>query len=144
LKTVQAAASLVTRVNVARASRNRRVSNAKLALVWVLLLLVTWVTPVGVGLRKAVLADGETGTVVVLFPAGSTTSKNFERIVEAQGAFVRHTWLDQAWIASSYDPGFVGRLKDQGALAVFDTALLDPASLLGCGPPPRRQVIPSD
>ena len=109
-------------------------------MVWLLLLLVTWITPVGVGLSKAVLADGETGTVIVLFPVGSTPSQNFERIVEAEGAFVGHTWLDQAWIAASYDPGFVGRLKDQGALAVFDTVLLDPAALLGCGPLPREQV----
>ncbi len=106
------------------------------------MLLVTWIPPVSLALHKTVLADGETGTVIVIFPVGSTPSENFERIVGAEGAFVGHTWLDQAWIAASYDPGFVGRLKGQGALAVFDTALLDPASLLGCGPLPRRQAMP--
>lgn len=112
----------------------RGISNTKLAMVWVLLLLVTWVPPGVLAVSKALLADDETGTVLVLFPIGSTRTENYERVVGAQGAFVRQTWLEQAWIAFSYDPGFVERLKEKGAWAVFHPALLDPAGLIGCGP----------
>jgi len=114
--------------------RNGGISSKKLVSVWLLLLVVTWVPPVVLAVNKARLADEEMGTVLVLFPAGSTRTENFDRIVAAQGGFVRQTWLEQAWIASSYDPGFVGRLKDEGAWAVFHPVLLDPALLMGCGP----------
>ena len=112
---------------------NAGLSNRKLAIVWLLLLTVTWVTPVASALNKTLLADDDTGTVVVLFPVGSTPSENFERILGAGGGFVGQTWLEQAWIASSYERGFVGRLKAQGAWAIFHPVLLDPAALLGCG-----------
>jgi hypothetical protein len=108
-------------------------------MVWILLLLVTWLPPIILALHKAMLADEDTGTVIVVFPVGSTTSGNFERVVQAKGAFVGSALLDQAWIVYSYDPGFVKRLKDKGAWAVFDPMLLDPAALIGCGPLPRRQ-----
>ncbi len=115
-------------------SRNGGISSRKLVTVWVLLLLVTWVPPVVLAVNKARLADEAMGTVLVVFPVGSTRSANFERIVAAQGGFVRQTWWEQAWIASSYKPGFVGRLKNEGAWAVFHPILLDPALLMGCGP----------
>ena len=120
-------------------SNARSLSFSKLAIVWLFLLLVTWLPPLILGLHKAVLADDDTGTVLVIFPTGYTASDNFERIVQAGGAFVGSTLLDQGWIVYSYDPGFVKRLKDKGAWAVFDPLLLDPAALVGCGPLPRRQ-----
>ena len=114
--------------------RNGGISSRKLVAVWLLLLLVTWVPPVVLAVNKARLADQDTGTVLVFFPVGSTRAENFERIVAAQGGFVRQTWLEQLWVAASYQPGFVGRLKEKGAWAVFHPVLLDPALLMGCGP----------
>ena len=98
------------------------------------MLLVTWLPPVVLAVNKALLADQATGPVLVVFPFGSTRAENFERIVAAEGAFVGETWFDQAWLAAAYEPGFVGRLKDKGAWAVFHPVLLDPAALFGCGP----------
>jgi hypothetical protein len=120
-------------------SDNGSVSNVKLAMVWLLLLLVTWLPPVILALHKAMLADEDTGNVIVIFPVGSTTSENFERVVRAKGAFVGSALLNQVWIVYSYDPGFVRRLKDKGAWAVFDPMLLDPVALIGCGPLSKRQ-----
>lgn len=108
-------------------------------MVWLLLLLVTWLPPVILALHKAMLADEDTGNVIVIFPVGSTTSENFERVVRAKGAFVGSALLNQVWIVYSYDPGFVRRLKDKGAWAVFDPMLLDPVALIGCGPLSKRQ-----
>ena len=122
-----------TGVGLRRGKDHAALSNKKLAMVWLLLLFVTWVTPVASALNKTLLTDEDTGTVVVLFPIGSTPSENFERILGAGGGFVGQTWLEQAWIASSYERGFVGRLKAEGAWAIFHPVLLDPAALLGCG-----------
>ena len=117
---------------------NSGVSTAKLAMVWVLLLLITWVIPVTIALQKVVLTDDDTGAVLVIFPIDSTANENFDRIVQAKGAFVSSIFQDQAWIVYSYDPGFVRRLKDKGAWAVFDAKLLDPLALISCAPFPRR------
>lgn len=126
-------------MSVVYVSDNGSVSNVKLAMVWLLLLLVTWLPPVILALHKAMLADEDTGNVIVIFPVGSTTSENFERVVRAKGAFVGSALLNQVWIVYSYDPGFVRRLKDKGAWAVFDPMLLDPVALIGCGPLSKRQ-----
>ena len=123
----------LTGIGLRRGEGDTGLSNRKLAMVWLVLLIVTWVTPVASVLSKTLLADEDTGTVVVFFPIGSTPSENFERILGAGGGFVGQTWLEQAWIASSYEPGFVGRLKAEGAWAIFHPVLLDPAALLGCG-----------
>ena len=123
----------ITGFGLRRGKDDAGLSNKKLAMVWLLLLFVTWVTPVASALNKTLLTDEDTGTVVVLFPIGSTPSENFERILGAGGGFVGQTWLEQAWIASSYEQGFVGRLKAEGAWAIFHPVLLDPAALLGCG-----------
>lgn len=111
----------------------------KLVMVWLLLLLVTWLPPLVLALDKAVLDGEDTGTVLAVFPLGSSASDNFERIVRANGSFLASVFSDHAWIVYSYDPGFVRRLKAEGVWATFDPVLLDPVALLACGPISRRQ-----
>lgn len=113
---------------------NRELSYRKLAMIWILLLLVTWLPPLSLALQKATLEGEDSGTVLVFFPLGSTASDNFERIVRAKGAFLASVVSDHAWIVHSYDPGFVRRLKAEGVWAIFDPVLLDPVALLACGP----------
>jgi len=101
--------------------------------VWAFLLFITWMVPFSVAVSEVILRDQDTGAVLVFFPARSTARENFDRIVDAGGAFGGPALMGHAWLAYSYDAGFVGRLKGNGAWAVFDPLLLDPLALMGCG-----------
>ncbi|MGC1951858.1 MAG: hypothetical protein WA970_04640 [Gammaproteobacteria bacterium] len=120
-------------------SDRTRLSNLRLSLALYLLVVVTWLPPIILAFGKSTLPDEGTGTVIVFFPIGSNASDNYHRIVRAHGAFVGHTFWGHAWIAYSYNPGFVQRLKEQGAWAVVDPILLNPGSLMGCGLLPKSQ-----
>lgn len=126
---------------VPQVSRRKTVSSLQLIVVLHLLVGVTWLPNVVLAFHKSALSDDETGTVIVFFPIGSSASDNYHRIVRAQGAFVGYAFFKQGWIAYSYEPGFVRRLKEGGAWAVLDPILLNPAALLGCGPLPKANEL---
>jgi hypothetical protein len=145
LPNVASELSRIGKLNVEKVSgmdRKKSVSNLQLFIVLHLLIVVTWLPPVILAYQKSALSDEATGTVIAFFPIGSNANENYHRIVHARGAFVGHALWQHGWIAYSYDPGFVRRLKQQGAWAVFDPIFLDPAALLGCGPLPAAEALP--
>ena len=119
-------------------SDDKGLSHTGLAIVWLLLLIVTWLPPLVLAFQKTVLEDDDTGAVLAVFPPGSSASENLERIIRARGAFVSRVVTDQAWIVYSFEAGFVKRMKDRGVWMVFDPLLLDPLALLGCSSASRR------
>lgn len=78
------------------------------------------------------LQDDDSGTVLVLFPPGTRSEHIFEAVLEADGRLVTSTWLDSAWIVNGNEPGFVRRLKKQGALSAFNPQSFQSFAVAGC------------
>lgn len=87
-------------------------------------LLALWLGAVAFALRAA---DHETGTLVVLFRPGAAPLA--EASPGAEGA--RAAWLPFARVVTSDEPRLAGRLRRDGALAVFRTIPFSPA-IGGC------------
>jgi len=105
----------------------------KWVLACLLLVAVTWMPVLGVHLYRTSLGDRSSGTVVVVFPPTLGARELFRSVAEANGSLVRPvSWFPRTWVASSGEPGFVGRLKERGAWAVYSTELLNARALLTC------------
>ena len=105
------------------------------AWIWacVLLVVLTWTPVFAIHLHNMSLADGGTGTVIVVFPPTSSTRDLFRSIVDAKGAPVGPvSWMPRTWIVQSGEPGFAGRLRERGAWGVYSTRLLSVRQLLSC------------
>ncbi len=108
------------------------VSNRKLCLALVLLVFVTWLLPATFALRNTTLGNEDSGAIIVVFPPTYSSDEIFSKILRAHGSLLRSTRFDTVWVVASSSPGFVARLKAQGAWVAFDTILLDPVALLSC------------
>lgn len=84
-------------------------------------LLALWLVAMAFTLRAA---DHETGTVIALFRPGSAPRTEARPGPE----LIRGTWLPFARVVTSDEAGFVGRLRREGALAVFRTVPFAPAT----------------
>src|SRR5512145_2091371 len=87
-------------------------------------LLALWLGAMAFTLRAA---DHETGTVIVLLPPGRAPRTEARPRLEV----IRGTWLPFAWAVTSDEPGFVGQLRREGALAAFRAVPFAPA-MGGC------------
>ncbi|HEY0832272.1 MAG TPA: hypothetical protein VGE72_00060 [Azospirillum sp.] len=94
-------------------------------------IVAVWLALMAVSLNEAALPPETDGTVLAVFPPGTTDEAAFTAMVRAGGEPVRPTWLGFAWVARGADAGFVGRLKSQGAVAAFGELPVGPA-LGGC------------
>jgi len=83
-------------------------------------------------LRDAALDPETSGTLVVVFPLGTTADSIFEAVLLADGRLVNGTWLDSAWVVHSDQPGFVKRLLTQGAWRAFEPGLFRTITVAGC------------
>ncbi|CAO3381907.1 hypothetical protein [Azospirillum argentinense] len=95
------------------------------------LALVVWAVVTGVALNQAALNEEDGGTVLAVFPPGTPTAEAFTAVVRAGGQPVRQTWIPFAWVARSDGGGFVGRLKEEGAVTAYGELSVGPA-LGGC------------
>lgn len=93
--------------------------------------LAVWLGLMTVSLRQAALPEETDGMVLAVFPLGTPDDAAFSAMVRAGGEPVRPTWLGFAWVARGREAGFVGRLKDEGAVAAFGELPVGPA-LGGC------------
>jgi hypothetical protein len=93
--------------------------------------LAAWAGLMTVSLRQAQLAEQAHGLVLAAFPPGMPAEQAFEAVLRAGGEPVRPTWLGFVWVARGREAGFVGRLKEAGALAAFGDIPLGPV-LGGC------------
>lgn len=90
-----------------------------------------WLAVMGVTLGQAALNEEDAGTVLAVFPPGTPGTAAFAAVVRAGGEPVRQTWIPFAWVAKADGAGFVGRLKDAGAVTALGELPIGPA-LGGC------------
>ena len=93
--------------------------------------ICVWLVLMGVAIKASVLPNMRGGKVLVVFGLRATASEAFATIVKAGGNPVRQTWLKFVWVAQSPANGFVGRLKQYGAVAALDEFQFSP-QLAGC------------
>ena len=104
----------------------------RFALGLLLAVLAIWAGVMAVTLRQAALPDDRGGRMVVLFPLDWPEDRAFTSILAAEGYPLRRSFLGRLWVVRAEDRGFVGRLKDAGALAAFDSFAFDLVPLGGC------------
>lgn len=92
---------------------------------------LAWLALMLVVLRLSALAPEDSGKLFVVFPPGTSENAAFAAIVAAGGAPLRGVLGGWGWIAHDDAPGFVGRLRQAGALAAFRGAP-GGLSLSGC------------
>ena len=92
---------------------------------------LAWLALMRVVLRLSALAPEESGKVFAVFPPGISERQAFGAILAAGGAPLRTVLGGWGWIAHDDAAGFVGRLRDAGALAAFRGAP-GGLSLAGC------------
>ncbi len=95
------------------------------------LALAVWAAVTGVALQQAALKEEDAGTVLAVFPPGTPSGDAFAAVVRAGGQPVRQTWIPFAWVAKADGQGFVGRLKQEGAMTAYGELSVGPA-LGGC------------
>jgi hypothetical protein len=105
----------------------------KLAAVCLLLLGVTWLPLLGIHVNRMWEGDASTGTLLVVFSPALSSGEFFQKVLDAKGAPVTAIpWFRHAWVVQSREPGFAGRLRAQGAWAVFSPDLLSAQALFDC------------
>ena len=103
----------------------------KLALALAGAVLAGWTGLMALSLGQAQLPAQARGLVLAAFPPGTRSDEAFTAVLRAGGEPVRPTWLGFVWVARGDESGFVGRLKEEGALAAFGEFPVGPA-LGGC------------
>ncbi len=94
-------------------------------LVWGLLLAGT--------LARAAAAPERAGTLVAVFPPGTTETEVLTRVARADGAVARGTWFGNVWHVNRERPGFAGDLEAAGAVMVLPMLPVDLFGMGGCG-----------
>ncbi len=93
--------------------------------------LVLWLGGMALTLETVGLDDQASGKVAVLFWPTQDAEINFRAIAAAGGAPIRPVIGSAVWIAHSDTPGFVGRLRAQGARAAYGEIRFGPI-FAGC------------
>lgn len=93
--------------------------------------IALWLGGVATVLNSARLDAGDSGKVAVLFWPPPGPEASLRAIISAGGEPVRPIAGSALWIAHSAEPGFVGRLRLQGARAAFSEIEFGPA-FAGC------------
>lgn len=91
-----------------------------------------WLAALAVALPIAALPDEDGGRVLVVFPPTLTPDARLLAILAAEGRPVLSRASELAWLAESDSPGFVGRLKQAGALVAFPPDLFAVLPQGGC------------
>lgn len=113
---------------------------AGIVLAWAMVMLTV--------IYRAGSDEARTGTLLAVFPRGTSESEVLARVAMADGLVVRATWLANVWQVHGQAPGFSGNLRSQGALWVLPPLPYELFGLGGCGfgaePLQRRRTpIPS-
>lgn len=94
--------------------------------------LAVWLAGMAVALRDAALPDAAEGKVLAVFPLDMADGAAFDAVIRAGGRPVRKTWAGFAWVAQGEGEGFVGRLRDEGAVTAFGEIPVVGPALGGC------------
>lgn len=95
-------------------------------------IVAAWAAGTAILLAAGALPPDRAGTVAVLFPPTTGELAAFAAVAAADGALVRTTLLPNLVIADGREPGFVGRLRQAGALAAYPPLDIGFAMIGGC------------
>jgi hypothetical protein len=109
----------------------------RLALGFVLAVLLLWAGLLGWTLQRAALPPEASGRVIAVYPFGWSDPAVTEAAMRTEARLVRQTWLTNAVELASDDAGFADRLRKTGAIAVYRAQPFNLFTLAGCsGMPP--------
>lgn len=109
----------------------------KLAVGFFAAVIVAWAAMLAVTLRQAELPPAAEGRVVAVYPFGWSSTASTAAALRTEARLVRETWLPNILEVISEEPGFAGRLQQNGAVAVYRAQPFSLFTLAGCtGLPP--------
>lgn len=91
-----------------------------------------WLGFTGLAVSRAALPAESSGMMLAAFPLAADDDEIYAAVIGAGGRAVRRTWFPGAWVVSSDDAGFAGRLKAAGAWGAFGKAPVGMPELGGC------------
>jgi hypothetical protein len=91
-----------------------------------------WLVGMMLLFKAAALPAEASGTVIVLYPVGTETAQSVAASAAAGAKLVSPSWFENVLVVADDAPGLVGRLKDQGATAVFENMSFAGVSFAGC------------
>jgi|JI10StandDraft_1071094.scaffolds.fasta_scaffold196349_3 hypothetical protein len=94
--------------------------------------VAVWAAGAALLLAAGALPPDRAGTVAVLFPPTTDGMAAFAAVAAADGALVRTTLLPNLVIADGREAGFVGRLRQAGAIAAYPPLDIGFAMIGGC------------
>lgn len=99
--------------------------------------VIAWAAVFGLTLSQAELPPQAEGRVVAVYPFGWSGEASAAAALRTEARLVRETWLPNILEVSSGEPGFAGRLQQNGAIAVYRAQPFSLFTLAGCtGLPP--------
>ena len=109
----------------------------KLALGFLAAVVIAWAAIFALTLKQAELPPEAGGRVVAVYPFGWSGQASAAAALRTEGRLVRETWLPNILEVASDQPGFAGRLQQNGAVAVYRSEPFSLFTLAGCtGMPP--------
>jgi hypothetical protein len=103
----------------------------KLALGVFVTIVAAWAVIMAAVMRQAALPAEASGVMLVVFEPGLSSENAFARIVNAGGRPIAPSAFAFVWVAAGDEPGFAGRLEQEGALGTYRELPLNP-TIAGC------------
>ena len=91
-----------------------------------------WLAGLAVLFEAAALPPEASGTVIVLFPPDMDRAAAVGASAAAGAKLVSPSWVENVLVVEDEAPGLAGRLKAEGALAVFENLRFAGISFAGC------------
>jgi hypothetical protein len=95
-------------------------------------ILGLWLVAMALLFEAAALPPEASGTVIVLFPLDMRAAESLAASAAAGAKLVSPSWFENVLVVADETPGLAGRLRDQGALAVFENVGIAGVSFAGC------------
>ena len=100
-------------------------------------IVIAWAAILAVTLKQAELPPEAAGRVVAVYPFGWSGQASAAAALHTEASLVRETWLPNILEVASQQPGFAGRLQQNGAIVVYRAQPFSLFTLAGCtGLPP--------
>jgi hypothetical protein len=95
-------------------------------------ILAAWLIAMTLLLSAARLPPEGRGIVIAVFPPRATAVQAIGASAAAGAKVIAPSWFENVLVVADDTPGLVGRLEDQGALAVFRNMRFGGFSFAGC------------
>jgi hypothetical protein len=104
----------------------------RLALKLLAWIIAVWLAGMALLVEAAALTPEASGILIAVFPIGTDTTRSISASAAADAKLVSTSWFENVVVVADEAPGLAGRLKDQGALAVFKNMSFAGFSFAGC------------